>query len=178
MTKALGLVLAVTLTAAGCATMNVSSHMEPNLNTTGYHTFAWGDPDLLPTGDPRLDRDPFFKDHIQGEVERQMALRGVSLADKDADLQVHYHAVISPRLDVNRVDREHGYCFDESCTGRVFEYEQGTLIIDIIDLKTKRVIWRGWAQEAIEPALKDQDRMAKDIAAAVQRMLARFPRSL
>lgn len=178
MTRRLAVVVAVLVGTVGCATMSVSSHMEPRLDTSRYHTFSWGSPDPLPTGDPRLDQNPFFKDHIEGAVERQLALRGVKLADKDADLQIHYHAVITPRLDVNRVDREHGYCFDESCGSRVFEYEQGTLVIDVIDVRTNRLIWRGWAQEAIEPALKNEDRMSKDINEAVRRMLERFPRAL
>jgi hypothetical protein len=178
MIRRLGPVLAVLMTAVGCASMSVSSHMEPNLQTTAYHTFGWGTPDPLPTGDPRLDQDPFFKDRIEGAVEKQMSARGFTFTDKDPDLRLHYHAVITPRLDVNRVDREYGYCYDDTCSARVFDYEQGTLVIDVVDVKTNRVIWRGWAQETIEPALKNQDRMAKDIAEAVQRMLARFPRSL
>jgi hypothetical protein len=171
-------VLMMLLTTAACATMSVSSHTEPGLTTAAYRTFDWGDPDPLPTGDPRLDQNPLFKDHIQGEVEKQMAMRGVTLAEQHPDLWIHYHAVISPRLDVNRVDEEYGYCYDPECTARVIEYEEGTLVLDIIDARTNRVIWRGWAQNTIDAALKDPDRMARDIAQAVQRMLARFPRPL
>lgn len=178
MLRRLAPMVAVFLTAAGCATMSVSSHMEPGLTTSGYRTFAWGTPDPLPTGDPRLDQNPFFKDHIEGEVEKQLATRGFTLTDQNPDLRIHYHAVITPRLDVNRIDHEYGYCYDPECTARVLEYEQGTLVLDIVDSRTNRVIWRGWAQHTIEAALKDQDRMAKDITEAVQRMLARFPRPL
>src|SRR3970040_1446459 len=67
------LVTAVT----GCATMSVSSHVERGLDFAQYRTYNWGTPDELPTGDPRLDRDPFFKDQVQGEVEKAMAGRGL-----------------------------------------------------------------------------------------------------
>ncbi len=171
--------LLVLLTATGgCATMNVSSHMAVGLNTTPYHTFAWGTPDALPAGDPRLDQNPFFKDHVEGAVEKQLGARGIRLTTDQPDLQIHYHAVITPRLDVNRVDREYGYCYDGDCDVRVFDYEEGTLVIDIIDARTHRMVWRGWAQNTVEAALKNQDRMAQQIDTAVARMLARFPQPL
>ncbi|MEQ1868923.1 MAG: DUF4136 domain-containing protein [Vicinamibacterales bacterium] len=175
MIRRLAFALLVIVAATGCATMSVSSHMEPNLTTSNYRTFGWAKPDVLPAGDARLEQNAFFKDHIEGAVEKEFGARGLTMSDTP-DLLVHYHAVITPRLDVNRLDRESGYCYDEDCSARVFEYEQGTLVIDIVDAKTKRVIWRGWSQETVAPLLKNQDRMAKDIDTAVQRMLARFPR--
>ncbi len=41
------------LALAGCATMNVSSHVERGVNFAQYRTFDWGPADALPTGDPR-----------------------------------------------------------------------------------------------------------------------------
>lgn len=158
--------------------MNVSSHVQPNVTIAAYHSFDWGPADALPTGDPRLDQDPFFQDHMLGEVERQLAKRGLSRASspEQADLVVHYHAVIQPRIDVNRVDRDYGYCYDEACTTRVMEYESGTLVLDVVDRKTNRLIWRGWAQESVDRMLKSRDGMATEIARAVDGMFERFPR--
>lgn len=178
MIRRLAPALLAVLAAAGCATMNVSSHVESGINTANYHTFAWGTPDPLPTGDPRLDQDPFFNDHIQGAVEKEMAAHGFTLADRNPDLLIHYHAVIRPRMDINRIDQEHGYCYDEGCTARVFDYEEGTLVLDVMDAHTNRIIWRGWAQDTIAAALKNDDRMTAQINQAVRRMLARFPRPL
>ena len=63
MRKITGLVTAAAIVAlAGCATMNVSSHIERDINFTGYVTYDWGPPDNLPLGDPRLDNNPFFND--------------------------------------------------------------------------------------------------------------------
>lgn len=166
--------------ATGCATMSVSSHVERGLNMAQYHTYDWGPADRLPTGDPRLDKNPFFQDHVLGAVEKQMNAKGFerSTAERRADLLIHYHAVIDRRFDVNRIDREHGYCFDENCGARVFDYEAGTLVLDVVDARTNRVIWRGWAQDTVEGVLDNEDRMARQIDEAVKRMLARFPRPL
>lgn len=168
------------LATGGCATMNVSSHVDQGLDFTQYRTYDWGPADALPAGDPRLDENPFYKDHVLGAVEKQLAAKGFehSAVEGQADLLVHYHAVINTRLDVNRIDQEYGYCFDEECRARVVEYEAGTLVLDIVDRRTNRVVWRGWAQDTVERILNNEDRMARQIDEAVRRMFARFPRPL
>ena len=65
-----------TLAITGCATMNVSSHVQRGLDVSRYHTYDWGPADALPAGDPRLEQNPFFQDHLRGEVEKAMTLRG------------------------------------------------------------------------------------------------------
>jgi hypothetical protein len=111
-----------------------------------------------------------------GAVEKQLAARGYERsASGTPDLLIHYHASINERLDVYAVDREHGYCYDEDCRAWVTDYEAGTLVLDIVDARTDRVIWRGWAQDSVEDVLDNEDRMARKINEAVSRMLARLP---
>lgn len=134
--------------ATSCATtMNVSTHVERGLDLSRYRTLEWGPPDALPTGDARLDKDPFFKDHVQGAVEKGLSARGFDLTSSEsADLLIHYHANITNRIDVNRVDRVYGYCARDDCPPGIVEYEAGTLVLDMVDARTNRLIWRGWAQ--------------------------------
>ena len=172
-------VAAGALAVAGCATMNVSSHVERGLDFAQYRTYNWGPADALPTQDPRLDKDPFFHDHMQGAVEKGLAARGLTLSTSGSpDLLFHYHANVTQRFDVNRLDQPYGYCSAESCPGGVAEYDAGTIVLDVVDVRTNRVIWRGWARENIERALDNRDRMARDIDEAVARMLNRLPPAL
>ncbi len=165
-------------TATACATrMTVSSHVERGLDFSRYHSYDWGPADALPTGDPRLDRDPFFKDRVQGAVEKALAARGFALAAAETpDILIHYHANIRQRLDVNQIDRMFGYCWPGNCPPDVVVFEAGTLVIDVIDAHTNRLIWRGWAQQSVEDLLHDHDRMASTIDDAVNRMFMRLPR--
>lgn len=165
--------------ATACATMTVSSHVQSGLDFSQYRTYEWGPADTLPTGDPRLDQDPFFQDHMMGAVEKQMAARGyVRSTSEMPDLLIHYHASINQRLDVAGVDRERGYCYDDDCNVKVLNYEAGTLVLDIVDRRTNRMIWRGWAQDSVEDVLNNRERMARKINEAVTRMLARLPSGL
>ena len=146
------IILAMTaLVLTGCATMNVSSHVLRGADFTQYRTFEWGPADALPTGDPRLDRDPFFQDHVQGAVEKGLAGRGFARVSVGTpDLLIHYHANISRRIDINWLDRERGYCYDDACGVRTVEKEAGTLVLDVIDARTNRLVWRGWAQHSVK----------------------------
>jgi hypothetical protein len=156
--------------------MSVSSHVERGLDFSRYRSFGWGPADTLPTGDPRLDQDPFFKDHVQGAVERQLAARGLELSTAGTpDLLIHYHANIRQRIDVNRIDRAYGYGAPATGPLETVEYEAGTLVLDFIDARTHRLVWRGWAQNSVADLLHDRDRMAKTIDEAVTRMIRRLP---
>jgi hypothetical protein len=167
---------AMVFAGACAAALSVSSHVDRSLNFAQFRTFDWGPADALPTGDPRLDRDPFFKDHVQGAVERGLAARGLELTAAGApDLLIHYHAHISDRIDVNRADRVFGYCGAADCPPETSRYEAGTLILDFIDRRTNKLVRRGWAQNSVEDMLHDQDRMARTIDRAVAEMLRRLP---
>lgn len=165
------------LAATGCApAMTVSSHVERGLDLSRYRTFAWGPADALPTGDARLDEDPFFTDHVQGAVEKGLSARGFELTTAASpDLLIHYHANITTRIDVNRVDRSRGYCSGGDCPPEIVEYEAGTLVLDIMDARSNRLLWRGWAQNSVEDMLNEPDRMAQTIERAVTQMLLRLP---
>jgi hypothetical protein len=173
--------LLITLTlaglVAGCATMNVSSHIERNVSFSEYVTYDWGPPDNLPVGDPRLDNNPFFNDYLQGAIEKKMAAKGYERAvTGQPDLLIHYHASVNQKVDVYGVDRSYGYCY-ENCEPQYSDYELGTLIIDLVDTKTSKVVWRGWAQDAMDGVIDNQQRLEKQVNEGVTKMMMLLPSS-
>jgi hypothetical protein len=166
-----------TLLAAGlmgCATMSVSSHVERGVDFQQFRTWDWGQADALPTGDARLDNNPIFNDQLQGAIERALAMKGFARAasGSQADLLVHYHANINQRFQVNEPDVN---CVAGGCQASVIEYEQGTLVLDIVNTRTDKVVWRGWAQDSMQGVIDNQDLLEKKVNEAVSKMLARFP---
>jgi hypothetical protein len=182
MRRLAGLLLTVTsaLALSACATMSVGSYVERSIDFAPYRTYEWGPADALPTGDPRLDSNPFFQDHVTGAVEKELERRGLRLADAagTGDLLIHYHANISQRIEVNGFENLSTCTSAEDCRPNVHEYEAGTLVLDIADARTSKVIWRGWARDSVEAALHNQDIMEKQFNEAVRRMMADFPRPL
>jgi hypothetical protein len=166
------------LALAGCATMNITSHLERGVDFARYRTYAWGPTDARPTGDPRLDSNPFFKDRLEGAVERSLtAKRFEKSTSTTPDLLIHYHANITQRFEVNTVDRDRGYCSDD-CEPTAGEYDEGTLVLDMVDARTNKVVWRGSARGVVNGLIDNQNLMEQKIDEAVLRMLERLPRHL
>jgi hypothetical protein len=160
-----------------CAPIRVSSHVDTRTDFSRFKTFDWGPADALPAGDPRLDANGFFKDHMQGAVERQMVLKGYGHAGENSmpDVRIHFHAVIKERLDVNALDAGRGYCSGADCGAGVTEFEEGTLIVDVMDARTNQLVWRGWAQDSVGNTLENQDKLAKRIDQSVKGLMGALP---
>jgi len=50
-------------------------------------------------------------------------------------------------------------------------------VVDIVDQRTDRLIWRGWAQGSVEGVLDNKGRLRQKIDEGVTRMFARLPRA-
>jgi len=158
--------------------MNVSSHIERGVDFAQFRTWDFGPADALPTGDPRLDNNPFFKDYLEGAVGKALETKHYVRSNGGTpDLLVHYHANVSQTFDVNGVDMRNGYCYDD-CQPNVVTYEQGTIVLDVVNTHTNKVVWRGWSQEAIEGIIDNQDLLRREVNKAVTRMMALFPSTL
>ncbi len=160
---------------AGCATLETGSFVDRGANFTRYRTYNWERRTARPPGDPRLEKNGLFQDHLQGAVEKQFAARGFrGPTPRKPDLLLRYRAAVTPRVTVNGVESGYGHCTSD-CSARIVEYETATLVLDVIDARTNKMLWRGWAQDDLNDVLHDEDRMARRIDAAVTQMLAKFP---
>lgn len=158
-----------------CASMNVNSYTERGVDFAQYRSYDWGPSDQRSTGDPRLDNNPFFHERIRREVERQLTRRGFfKTTSGQPDLAIHYHASITQEVDVNGADRQAGYCGEGDC--QPYVYEAGTLLFDLVDTSTKRVIWRGWAEGSIDGVVNHQEWMEQKIDEVVARIFDKCPR--
>jgi hypothetical protein len=166
-------------TAACDRSMSAGADYDRNLDFEKYDTFAWEAADPLPTGDPRLDANPFFVDRIHNAVTAELAARGVRMVESSPSLLVHFHASVRDRVDVFEVDRRAGYDVGEYGPGTaVRQYEEGTLLVDIVDAETLRVIWRGWARADVTRLIDDPDALERLIQEAARAMFREFPRDV
>jgi len=76
---------------------------------------------------------------------------------------------------VNGADMSHGYCY-QNCEARVIEYQEGTLVIDLVDRRTNKVVWRGWARDTMDGVIDDQERLERQVDDGVGRMMRLLPR--
>lgn len=168
-------VLFAAAAVSACAAINVGSFVERGIEFSRYQTFAWAPPEQLATGDPRLDNNEFFQRRMLAAIEKELTAKGMERVElTSADLVVHYHASVTQRVDPQGADEKYGYC--EDCRPSVFD--AGTLTIDLVDLRTNRLVWRGWAERSIQGVLETQEAMEREVDLAVARILERLPRTL
>lgn len=179
--RVLAALLTAVLAGAGCSSMQITSDHAPAVDFQSLSRYGWL-PDPRPkTGDPRLDSS-LLDQRVRRAVDAQLAARGYPEVSADeADFLVTYHAALESKLDVDTIYRTYGYGYG---WGRgygpaevdtvVRQYEQGTLLLDFVDPKTRKLIWRGSASAEITPDSTPEKRQER-INEAVARMLERFP---
>ena len=176
---ALAGVAAIALSSAACAPgISVGVNTATDLKPAVYRTFTWDLPDQFPAGDPRLDNNVVFRDHLQGAIARELKGRGFMSTDGKPDLLVHYHASIRQQVDMNGADQKKGYEVGYDSAARPYLFDEGTLTIDVIDAHTNRLVWRGWAERSLDGAINDQAWLERRIDDTVARILTRMPGKL
>jgi hypothetical protein len=173
----LAAIAVASLTLTACATMNVDAYVARGVNFTGYRTYSWGPADVTPTGDPRLDNNPFFHERVYAAVEKRLADKHFEkLTSGTADLLIHFHPNMTQRIEASALDRDYDYCSTGDC--RPYVYEAGTFVLDFVDTRTNRVIWRGWAERSMDGVVEDQGWMEETVDEAVARILDKLPPGL
>ena len=163
------------LALAACATTNVRSFVERGIDVGQYRTYSWGSAGDQATGDPRLDNNQFFQERIEAAVERHLNARGFEKTTAEtADLSVHYYASVAQLVNPDGVDRPYATCDD--CEPYV--YDAGTIVIDLVDARTHRLVWRGWAEGSVDGVVDDQTWMEKRVDETVARIMERLPRGM
>lgn len=119
---------------------------------------------------------------VEQAVDEVLRAKGYQAAPERADFLVRCRVTVRDREQVTTVEL---FPSTSGAAGRmgggptqqttmVREYQEGSLIIEIIDSPTDQTIWRGWAQAEIKPSARPEERR-EQIHTAVQKILARFP---
>ncbi len=158
---------------SGCAVKSsVHAYAEPGADLRGFRAYAWAATEPTATGDPRLDSNEIFQDQVQAAVDRQLAARGFEKTAAGAsELLVHYHASVAQRIDLS--EREP---FTPCRDCKPFIYDAGTLVIDLVETRTGKVLWRGWAEGNVDAVVANQRWMDERIERDVTRIFERLPR--
>ncbi len=191
---------------AGCATLQVETDYDPELSLTQFSTYDWVDQEAYAdaTGDPALD-SPLLKRHIRDAVERELGRMGYRKVTSDTpDFRIAYSMTAEEKLrsygsygyggygGFGRYGRfgrfgrfggfggyggygSYGYP-GAGYAGGVREYLQGTLVLDIIDVRTEEVIFRGWARKSLDSD-PSPEKVRKYVTEAVAEILEDFPQA-
>ncbi len=171
---ALGLVLAL----AGCSSLTVSSDWNREVDFGAYRSFTW----LERTGAEPGDQLPEHLDiRLRRVVDDVLTAKGLERAPvmPQADLLLTYWISVEREL---RIDSYagfgvYGYGYWPGYpgagvgTGVARVVADGTLVIDVVDRRTKQLVWTGQVQGAVENRNPPGDR----VEFVAEKLLASFP---
>lgn len=165
--------------ALACSTVSVSTDYDPKTDFSSYRTYAWLPRTPEATGHPRLD-SPLVQERVHSGIDRALSAKGFSPGGEDANFFVTYHLAVDRKLDVQTTYSSfyglYGYRVAIPET-TVREYDEGSLIIDVIDAAGKRVVWRGVGSGRLRGTSASQDpvQVQQRVYAVVDEVLAGFP---
>jgi hypothetical protein len=138
--------------AAAASAADVKVDYDKDADFSRYKSWSWrpGTPAPNPVADKRL----------REAIESRLAARGLGLVERAGDLEVVYHAAGENRIGVEKLGyKEPGF---ENEATRVRYVRVGTVMIDMIDAASRKVVWRGQAQDIANPAPHDIERMINE----------------
>ena len=168
---------------SGCAAFHVDWDYDPQYPMTTMQTYRW----VKPTAAAQKTGYHFsslMDQRVHHAVDAVLAEKGFQLVSKEGgkakvDFLVNYIYQQKTRREERQVTTTFGYGFSPwgvgvSTENRLREYDEGALIIDIIDPETRNVVWRGRAKSRVKEGLSPEQRTAR-INHGVSKILAGFP---
>jgi hypothetical protein len=160
--------------ATACTQFDVRVARDPAVDLTRSRSWAWLPADLVAPADQQLP-DRYFERKLTATVDRVLSAKGFEQsAEKLPDLFINYRLTTSDRTDV---DLPSGYglgWWAHDYRVHVDRYDVGTLILDVIDARTRTLVWRGTAAARLLPhaSLEKRARRTEEV---VEQILEAFP---
>ncbi len=178
------LALVSLLILVSCSSVDVKEDYDTNFNYSNLKQYSW----LTGDGQSPVAINSLIEDRVHKSVEARLEEKGFHKVENDkADFLVNYHYVDREVLEKDRfragfgigstMGFEHG--FGRLGLGvhhggrRIGEIE--TLAIDVIDASSRKLIWRGLAQERLMDSTPQETNA--NFVKVVNAILEKFPPS-
>jgi hypothetical protein len=174
------LMLSLSLLLAACAPLSpkIQSNSSPNLDITQYKTFGFFD---------ELDTDHRYESilsqSLKQSTKEQMMLRGFTYSNSSPDLLINFRSEVENKQEVRQVASPNiGYY---GYFGRIYvdtwtrfepmidNFNEGTLIIDVVDSDKKQMVWEGIAVSRVND--KKMTNLPAHIPKLVADIFTQFP---
>jgi hypothetical protein len=185
MKKLIILFSAIILVFSSCESMKVVSDYDKNVNFSKYKTYnvlQWDKEESV-----RINE--FDQKRIINALHEQMQARGYKRVDSGSDISVNPFLILDAKEQTTAYTNHYNmggygyyggfgyYGFGPAynmgtTTFHTEQYTVGTLIIDVLDNKTKRLIWQGIGKGTIKESRQDRD---KNIPKAIAKIMEPYP---
>jgi len=147
--------------AAGCSSFKVKSMHDEAADFDSYTTYRWG----FPRRAAGMRVSPSVERAIKSAVDAQLKLKGFVFFDSTAaDIIIAYHVGLEERINIDPETIEWytwDFAYPRSTT---YEFDQGTLVVDMVDAGEEELVWRGWGEVAINKDTPNPDKINEYVA--------------
>ncbi|GAB3502360.1 DUF4136 domain-containing protein [Spirosoma knui] len=186
MKRTLALVTALILGWFGqLAIAQVSTDYDRSVDFTRYHSYAFAKPSVK-TGNNPIYNSPLLLENIQGNLARELKDRGLTYQKSTPDLLVKVHTYTENKTR-NVLNSSYPYAggffpyrfgfwpyWGGYYGGQTYcqeNYTQGTLLVDMIDARTNKLLWRG----AVQGVVDNPKRLERQVARGVRKIMKDYP---
>lgn len=163
----LGAVICISAFAASAQDVYVNS--SPSADFSSYHTFAKGE-----QPNPNQIANSFLAQEAQAQIKMQLEAKGLKLVkeSENPDLVVVGSGGMKTQTSYNM----YGTRMIGGGMGSISAQQnlEGTLVVDIYDVKAKELVWRGVAQGTLDQ--KNSQKNMKLVDKAVAKMFKKYPK--
>jgi uncharacterized protein DUF4136 len=172
-TKLTKLGIALVLALVACTltrAQEVTTNSMPGTDFSKYHSYKWV------TIEDATQPNQILDAQIKASIDSQLAAKGLTKTDADnADLYIGYQASIDQQKQWNAYGMGGGPRWGGGMgTATSSTINVGTLVLDMYDPSTKKLVWTGRATKTLEPG-NSQEKKQKNLDKAMQKLLKNFP---
>ncbi|HWY06290.1 MAG TPA: DUF4136 domain-containing protein [Candidatus Acidoferrales bacterium] len=160
------------LLAGRSAAQQVKTDYDRGADFAQYKTYSW---------EHVKTKDPLLVDRITNAVNSALAARGWTQVESGGDVSIVAIQMTSNQETLNTFyngfgggwgwRRFGGGGFGEATT-TTETYKVGTLVVDLFDAKTKKLLWRGSSSDTLSDK---SDKNIKNLDKGVEKMFRQFP---
>ena len=165
--------ITVSLLFIGCSTLSVSVDYDESYDFKEVKTFAVDN-------SMGKSQNTLFGSRVTYALENVLKLKNYKNVTKDvADLIFVFHASAKEKSDVQTSIGMGGYRGFRyggmmMSTTHTYEYQEGTLVVDALSPKTKKVVWRGIGVKELRQKETPAER-TEAVNEAVKKIMEKFP---
>jgi hypothetical protein len=167
------IIITISIFLSSCSSITVNQDYDPAFDFSKLKTFGF----IPIPADAGIDQ--LSANKLDAAIKTELFAKGYTISDK-ADFGVAL--MFSSKTKTNVQSYGYGYGYGGwgghgmYGTGGVdvTQYEQGTLIIDVIDMSNQKLVWRGTGTGALSDSPSVETR-TENINNAVNQILAQFP---
>jgi Domain of unknown function (DUF4136) len=175
--------LVVAVLCASAQAEKIRVHYDKSIDFTKYKTYGWA-----PVG---AVAHPMLALDVVGAVDQEMAAHGLTKVPANPDLLVQIYGAVDaevsmtsnnpiynatggiPPFDPSMTSPGNSLYWDGYYGNSTVVVHPGQLIIDLIDVKAKKLVWRGMGSEAISP--NNPEKLMDEANSTVTKLFKDYP---